>query len=221
MQKALCLRWSGEYERASSTLDRIPLFFVNDSVRKRIVFERALNYYFNGKFDLALGEIKVLEDMFQGKPPKGDVLLHALILNEQQKWGEAKDMLLVNTSSGVFGNDSIAARSEILTLYSKSNIPKLKSKKTAFWLSFLPGAGIVYGGEPVEGTLNFVLNAAAFGFGIYEIYYGYYLTGYFTGGVFLEKFYLGGRKRADFLVDRTNYERARGFNAKAKSSLVK
>ncbi|SDC31616.1 hypothetical protein SAMN05216323_102542 [Williamwhitmania taraxaci] len=220
MQKALCLRWAGEYERASATLDRIPLFFVTDSVRKKVVFERALNYYLNGRFAQAEGEIRVLEDMFQGKLPVGSVLLCALILNEQQKWGDAKAMLLANASSGVFGNDSVAAKNRIMILYSDSNTPRLKSKNTAFWLSFLPGAGIAYGGEPAEGVLNFVMNAAAFGFGVYEIYYGYYLTGYFTGGILLEKFYLGGRKRADFLVERTNYERAKHFNKQAKSSLM-
>lgn len=221
MQKALCLRWAGEYERASATLDRIPLFFVTDSVRKKIVFERALNYYLSGRFAQAEGEVRVLEDQFQGKLPGASVILYALILNEQQKWEDAKAMLLANASSGVFGSDSVAAKNEILALYSNANIPRLKSKDKAFWLSFLPGAGIAYGGEPLEGALNFVLNAAAFGFGVYEIYYGYYLTGYFTGGILLEKFYLGGRKRADFLVDRSNYERAKGFNLQAKASLMK
>lgn len=181
-------------------------------------FEKALCYYLNGNFTLAEFEIRQLKEQQNAHyAAKHDILL-ALSLNQQLKWDDAKGVLSGIIAKSAFSNpqkDSLALALE--ELYTKENRPKLKKENTLFWISFVPGAGIAYAGKPLEGAFNFTLNATALGLGVLGILNGYYITGYAGGAIMLEKFYFGGRRRGEYLLKQTNYNRTRKFNQKVQS----
>ncbi len=105
-------------------------------------------------------------------------------------------------------------------LYSKKNIPKLKNEMFQFWISFIPGTGIMYAGKPLEGAVNFLLNATCLSLGVLGIINGYYITGYFGGSLVMEKFYFGGRRRGEYLLEKHNKQKAQQFNDRAKEMLL-
>lgn len=222
LQKASSLKQLKQYTAAIANLQRIPLFFLNDSTRNIVHFEKALCYYLNGDFTLAEFEVRQLKE--QQNPfysAKHDILL-ALSLNEQNKWANAKLVLGDVIAKSTFSQnqkDSLVATLNML--YSKRNLPKLKSENKLFWISFIPGAGIAYAGKPLEGAFNFTLNATALGLGVLGILNGYYITGYAGGAIMLEKFYFGGRRRSEYLLKQTNYTRSRRFNQEVKAIAIK
>ena len=217
IQKAQSLKQLKQYAEAITSLQRIPLFFLNDSTRSVVHFEKALCYYLNGDFTLTEFELRQLKEQQNAHyAAKHDILL-ALSLNEQLKWDDAKDILRSTITKSNFSNsqkDSLALALE--ELYTQANRPKLKKENTLFWISFIPGAGIAYAGKPLEGAFNFTLNATALGLGVLGIFNGYYITGYAGGAIILEKFYFGGRRRGEYLLKQTNYNRTRKFNQKVQ-----
>ena len=100
------------------------------------------------------------------------------------------------------------------------NIPDLKSKDEVYLLSFIPGMGIFYAGNKIEGIFNFSLNALPLAFGVSQILNGFYFTGYFGSTIILQKFYFGGRNRAKYLVNKYNFYTSEDYNLKLKKLLL-
>jgi hypothetical protein len=84
----------------------------------------------------------------------------------------------------------------------------------------IPGLGQAYAGNTIEGALNFTISLAFLSFGVYEIFEGFYITGYFVGAIGLNKVYFGGHARTTFLLHRNNYKKQRIFCTKIKNILV-
>ncbi|HQB79407.1 MAG TPA: tetratricopeptide repeat protein, partial [Tenuifilaceae bacterium] len=111
IQKAQSLKQLKQYAEAIASLQRIPLFFLNDSTRSVVHFEKALCYYLNGDFTLTEFELRQLKEQQNAHyAAKHDILL-ALSLNEQLKWDDAKDILRSTITKSNFSNsqkDSLA-----------------------------------------------------------------------------------------------------------------
>ena len=96
----------------------------------------------------------------------------------------------------------------------------MKSEKKANVLRMIPGLGQAYAGHPVEGLFNFTLNLAFLSFGAYEIFEGYYITGYFVGAIGINKVYFGGHARTAYLLRKHNYMQQKNFCEKIKSIIT-
>lgn len=214
----------GEIGESLQTLDRIHLHGINDSLRYEILYQKILCSYLTGNFTQTDSYIIQAEPIGGKLSERLEIQLSALkilSLNEQFKWDLARDELMnVAKHNDFLNSDNQDFFNNLISLYSKDSIPKMKSENILFWVSFIPGGGIIYAGKPLEGAFNFLLNTSALSFGLYQIYYGYYFTGYFGGAILLEKFYFGGRKRAEFLLEKRNTEKAAEFNKRIKSVLI-
>jgi len=98
-------------------------------------------------------------------------------------------------------------------LYINNKPKKFKDPDIAHKLAmFIPGSGHIYSGAIGEGIINFLLNASALGFGAWHTYTGYYFTAYVVGVTSLERFYTGGKRRAENLAEWKNTENANKLN---------
>ncbi|MEZ5199231.1 MAG: hypothetical protein R2764_23450, partial [Bacteroidales bacterium] len=76
--------------------------------------------------------------------------------------------------------------------------------KAENWSRFIPGTGQIYAGRAGEGTVNFLINASVLTFAGFQVYNGFYITGYLAGLGFFNKTYHGGIKRAGVLASYKN-----------------
>jgi len=119
-------------------------------------------------------------------------LLEALNNDELGDYSAAKESLTqyFEANFSQFRADSLNMCLRITT--AEEVYHELKARRWRKYLNILPGLGL-YMQVSVIGAFNFLLNAACLTAGVYEIYYGFYFTGYFAGAAVLSKFYFGGR----------------------------
>ena len=208
-QKALCYRQLQRHEDALSELNRINLFSADDTLRTLIFYEKAFNYLLSDHITQALLNINHINEKKLPQSTWTNIQpLKILILNRNREWERAEsvfnswiDTLIVDKKLTENWNDSIDA------FYAENNLPKNYSEETARnWSRFIPGAGHAYAGHPWEGAASFLLNASALGFGLHQLWYRYYFTGYVAGLGIFHKTYFGGMERAGHLanIERTN-----------------
>jgi TM2 domain-containing membrane protein YozV len=171
----------------------------------------------NHNFQEALWNIKRINDKQISKSVYKDILpLKMLILNHNRNWEKAEnnlkkwiDLLSYTPKKSTQLKDSIR------NLYANQKLPKNYSQEKAKNFSrFIPGAGHAYTGHVLEGIGNFVLNAAVLGFGVHQIWYGYYFTGYLGGLGIFYKTYFGGMERAAYLARTEKSKEMTKFNEK-------
>ena len=223
LRKALSYRHLNRYKDALSELDRIPLFSISDTLIAKVLYEKAFNLLLLNKHEEALWNIRRIEKSRTGNLPGKMVPLEIIILNNTRKYKQAQSIFL-SWADHVM-RDSVKARQwkdSIHQLYSKENLPKNYSEEKARNLSrFIPGAGHVYAGHPWEGAASFVLNGAAIGFGIHQLWYKYYFTAYLAGfGVFY-KSYFGGMNRAAHLAEIARHNEMEAFNDRCAELIMK
>lgn len=222
--KTNILKLGNDFERAYSTVARIPMFGLTDSVRFEVLYQRMLCSYLTERFaeadayatQIAQNPLYLVEGNHERV-----ILFRVLILNEMQKWDEAAQ-LLYGLAESVPHNDTMREEyNDLLKHYAKGQVPRLRSEKTLFWVSLFPGAGIVYAGKPLEGVLSFLINSTILALGVHQFYHGYYITGYIGGATLLEKFYTGGRKRSEYLLRKRNFALTNEFNSRVKGSVIR
>ena len=222
-KKALCYKKMGEYGRSLEELQ--PIFFSNqaDSLYQYISYELALCNFLNGDSARALWKI---EEYFHQSKDSASFFhflpIKILALNETMKWEEAKRSFLQFVDMQNLSTEKQAEMEKIVNeLYSKKNLPKIKSvKKAENWSRFLPGAGQMYTGNVGEGVINFLINASVLTFAGIQAYNGFYITGYLGGLGFFNKTYHGGIKRAGVLANQTNEKQLSNFNLEVNNELI-
>ena len=222
--KSLCFKNLNDHKRAIEELNKINVFNLPDTLFYKIRYAQAYSYFLNNEPNKSLWNIEEIRIRFPDSLKITEIVpLNILCLNAIGKWSEAKylwQFFLKN--AGLEDSVKIVFLEEIEALYSKRNIPKIYSAKTAETLSrFIPGAGQMYCGEFMEGSFNFIMNAAILAFAGYEFYMKYYITGYFVGLGLLNKTYNGGWHRAELLAEEKNFEEIRKFNLKTSTLLMR
>jgi tetratricopeptide (TPR) repeat protein len=217
-KRGMCFKNLKEFQKAYNTLKRINYKFVPDSQTAIYRYNTALCAYLSGNYEDVIFQLASFNDNQLSEFSNNLLLLNILTLNEMQKWNEARGLALeyLRKQPTIKNIDSCSAI--INGMYNKS--PQIRSHKVANYLAVVPGLGQAYAGKPGEGIINFGCNAAFLGIGVYSVYYQYYLTGYFVGGIGLSKFYFGGHSRTDFLIDQLNYKRSKKFNQQVKNILT-
>ncbi|MCF8296333.1 MAG: hypothetical protein K9J13_02210 [Saprospiraceae bacterium] len=224
LHQANSLKQINEFEKAQRSLERVNYYGLTDSLHYAVRHETALCAYLASNFTDAEAQfVQMRYYLKDSKIISKTSLLEVLTYNELLKWDTAQ-IIVENYINGL--NLNPVAKDSLLEnfklIYDKKEIPKIRSVKKAKAMStFLPGLGQIYAGYPLEGVLNFGLQAASLGLGVIGIYYKYYLTGYFGGFALFQKFYFGGITRTEYLVEKKNYQNIRKFNDNVKMKLMK
>ena len=214
-KKALCYRHLGRYEDALSEIRRIALFHAEDSFKTKVLYEKAFNLLLSNYYSEALLTIKQIKEGEISESIISNILpLKILILNRNRKWNQAKSVFYRWLKTLSYSEKMLRQwKDTISVFYSESRLPANYSGKTARnWSRFIPGAGQTYAGHPWEGAGSFLLNGAAMGLGIQQIWNGFYFTGYVAGFGIFYKTYFGGMERAANLADIENENEMVSFN---------
>lgn len=250
LRKAECLKHLLQFEKAERNLNRANFAALNDTLIFRVRFQTALCAYLGGNFSNAESQLiqihYFIKDsiyygkwlMEDGKREKKEsdnkkypfsiyhhtsyILLYALVLNEQNRWDEAKEKIVkwINLTD-YYPSIKDSLLNIIGEIYQSSGYPKLKNLKKAQILSrFLPGSGQIYTGYFWDGLTNVSLQLTALAFTGYAIYSAYYITAFVIGYVIFGKFYVGGINHLKYLVNKKNYELLRGYNNRLKKDVL-
>ncbi len=218
------LKQLADYESAERALAVIDFIKLSDSLRFVVKYEAAFCAYLCGNFTKAELHLEELNySLSDSAVIVNSYLLYTLILNEQAKWTEAKKYLtsFINKSSRFSDSLKPFMLGEVNSLYSKTNLPKLKNVIKAGNLSkILPGLGQMYAGYFWEGAGSFMFNITTLGLTVAGIYYHYYITSVMFGFATFERFYIGNTHRAELLAKKTNYKRKKTYNEKLKNYVL-
>lgn len=183
----------GRYKDAAGTLGRM---VTADTLTPWVFQQMALCNYLAGEY----GECDYALTRLEFEQPDTNAFsaykwLKVMCLNQMQRWVEARSYCV--TMFTQLGKDTTWVDS----MYRVSERLKLKSEKKAEALStFLPGAGQLYAGAGGHGVINAGIILSCLGWGTYNFFQGYYITGVFTGYLLGYTFYTGGNTYAVQLV---------------------
>ena len=212
--KSDCYKQAGEYDKSLKCLKLVPTIGLERDSVFDLYYNVAVLSYLAKDFEESATQLIKLEFLDSLKSYSNNCfLVRILVLNEMGKWDSAKR--LIEKSQYFFPEQKI----ELINAY--KNKPKIFNKKRLEWYSrIIPGSGQVIIGRPFEGFASFILCAASLSFGVYNVYYSYYFTGYFLGAGFLNGFYYGGIRRFNLLVENENQRRIQNLNFKI-SNIIK
>jgi tetratricopeptide (TPR) repeat protein len=214
-----CFKQMRQFDKASEELLRVRLFTLNQAQMVEYFYEKILCYYLSGAFVEAQSAI---DEMYLSLPDSSlttsTLVLQTLVYNELQQWDNARQTALLYARTFPSPQrENLEAMIE--QMYAKKNLPKLKRERVSRTLAFVPGLAHIYAGYWMEGSVSFLLNSAALAFGVYEVWHGYYITGYLFGAGILSATYFGGFSRAAQLLQQRNEESIRLFNNNVKKAL--
>ena len=222
-RKALSYRYLHRYDDAVTELGRIPLFSVADSMKARVLYEKAFNLLLMEKYEEALWNFRRIENRYPRQLSSSMIPLEIIILNHSRKWKEAKETFLSWVDSVTTDSAKVLLwKDSVKTLYHDDHIPKNYKEEKARNLSrFIPGAGHVYAGHPWEGAASFLLNGATAGLAIHQLWYKYYFTAYIAGFGILYKSYFGGMERAAHLAKNARHNEMEHFNDECSALIMR
>lgn len=219
-KKALCYKYLEQYSRGLTELQQLMYVDLPDSLQFKYRYQTALLAYLSGDFMVAESVFKQMELFVKDSPERNDIwLLRTLNYNELLAWDQAFESGIKYLHTAQHDSSEIFIQ-KWKNLYDADRLPRLKKSKLANVLRMVPGLGQIYAGGWAEGIFNFILNASFLAIGVDQVLKSYYVTGYFTAAIPISKFYFGGQRRTQFLVEKTNYERIRAFNECAKMFLL-
>ncbi len=200
----------GQYQIANNILLSIPIIGFDSTKFVQWYYNLALNSFLIGNFEESKSFLSERKK-YGGKTSDNieNELLTILVFSELMQWDSIKPIVIQSPYLQVWQKDSI------LTLLECK--PKILNRSKLEWYNrFIPGSGHIIAGHFWEGLTSFILCASALTFGIYEIYNGYYITGYFLGAGFLNSFYSGGLRRIQLITDYENNNRKLKYNNQLK-----
>ena len=202
---------------AANTLSRIALKGASDSLVHHVMHQTALCNYLDGHFqgaenDLLQMKIEIKDSSLTNR----SLFLKILVLNEQEKWAEARILFTDYLKLNHIAPDSAYLYDFI------DNKKTFKSRKTARVLSsILPGSGQIYAGKFWRGMTSLALQGAAVAFGIQSFQTGYYVSAVFAGLPIFSTLYEGGGRHAVFLVAQHNREQKEKINMTIRAYILR
>lgn len=216
LKRSYCLKNEGNYNKAISVLDNIQPLQLPDSIVYALYYEQILNAYLNQQYELASAKIELLNFYIKDSvKTRSSFLLQALVYNNLYKWDEAEKYLKAWVTDQSYANDSLNKVLAIDKLY-KAELPKIKKPYKALSMSsFIPGLGQLYAGYPGEAALSaFICSGLLAGSFYIIIWEKYWITGWLGGLSLFNKFYTGGKLRAEYLAKQRNILEMNEFNHK-------
>ena len=222
-RKALCYKKMNKFDQALSELQPIYFSDSSDSLYRLVCYEQSLCFYLNGEPARALWKI---DEFFHRSTDSTSfqyfLPVKILCLNQTSRWEEAKASFLQYIDMQDFSPEKkTEIEATVIKLYGKKKRPHIKSVNKAENLSrFIPGSGQIYAGNEGEGIINFLINASILTFAGFQVYNGFYITGYLAGLGFFNKTYHGGIKRAGVIATQKNQELIVDFNTRITSMIL-
>lgn len=225
LKKSDCFLQSGNYEEAEKTTERLIYSGLNDTLVTECRYHSALCSYLAGNFSNAENHLLQMQAFVKDSTlTRPSLPLYALVLNELQRWEEAKQKALQAIRvSGLSDTEKDTLAKKVNSLYTPANYPHLKNMvKAQNMSSFLPGLGQLYAGYFGEGVASALVNAASLGLVAYLIIAPphLYLTGLLGASPLFTKFYFGGINRLAYLVEKRNYKVLRNYNDSLKKMIL-
>ncbi len=208
-RKAECFKKAGNYRKAADITERYVSRYAD--FRQLALCRFLDNDFISAAFAVDRCEMvcdTLGEDM---------LLMKMLALNGQALYDSAHavGMLLADRHRELTGSDMAPM---IDSLYSKT--PRLKKESLGWLLSLVPGLGHAYAGEYGLAAVAFLMNAAALGFGVWQVYEGCYITAWLGGAGLLSVTYPGAMRSAEYGVRKANYECTSTFNAACRQRVM-
>lgn len=224
LKKAECFKQMENFSEAEKITERIIYTNLSDTLIAEARYQSALCSYLSGNFSNAENHLLQMHSFIKDSSlTKNSLPLYSLVLNELQRWSEAKEKIIkAITISEMKNAEKENLKKIVEKLYAPENYPHLKKLAKAQKMSaILPGLGQLYAGYFWEGAASSFLNAASLGLTGYFIYAKLYFTAATIGTSVFGKFYLGGSNRLEYLVAKKNYKLLRGYNDNLKTIILK
>lgn len=218
LKKTKCLRSIGNYADAYLETTKLDLSKQNSFYEENI-YESAICAYLFEHYNEALIWIEQLKTIPNFTKQKEILLIETLSNSQLKQWENAHNAANTYINIAYLNEQRTNKINEINNIFTHK-LPRLKNEKVLEYLMIVPGLGQAYTGYPFEGLLNAGMNLSFLAFGAYQFYYGFYITGYFTGALGINKVYFGGQSRSHFLLEKHNYEELKKFDANLKNTLL-
>lgn len=206
--KAECYKRMARYERAAATLERYAQSYGD-------YLQIALCHYMGEAFPKTVETCENARLLFD-TVTADLLLLQTLALNELYLYDSAHAVAQRLVTLLPATDDRL--RDTVDALYAQS--PKLKSETTARWLSLCPGLGHLYAGYLLEAATAAAINAAAMGFGVWQVLEHCYITAYIGGAGLLSATWPGAMQSAEIHARKTNQRRTAEFNRHCRERLI-
>lgn len=154
-RKTQCLKQQRLFEQAVHFIKPYLSENLPDSARYQLLIEQIVCAYLAGNYKTAISIIEQIKIQFPLQKADSKLLLiEILSLNQLQQWKQAAEAYAVFVRKG---NDLITIENPYLQL------PRLKSVDKAQWLAtFIPGAGQMYAGKPLEALVSIIIQGLDF-----------------------------------------------------------
>ncbi len=214
--KLSCLKQQQKFKEAVSFVASGRTLQLPDTLKCVLLYEEAVCSYLAGSFENTISLSEELENVYPSYFGLGMLqVITILSLNELNRWQDASIYYTAFLQKYALQNNN----DTLPDLYKK--IPKLKKENTAQWLStFLPGAGQMYAGKPLEGLVSILLQGAGVYYGITSWQDGYYISAWLVGLGSFGSFHNGSVRRSEILVHQYNRKKIIGFNQEVKKQLI-
>ncbi len=203
-RKVQCYRNEGRYDKAAETWERC-------ATTQEDYFNYIMCLYLSDQYEKVIELAESCRLLFDSTDMR-ILLLEVLSLNETGSYGKAQGV------AQEMARQSNIDGTIIDSIY--KNCPKLKKEEVAMWLSIVPGLGHLYAGCYGKAVTAFLINAAALGFGLWQVFEKFYITAYIGGAGMLSITYLGNFKSANYYVRKSNYTKTIRFNKDCKKMLM-
>jgi tetratricopeptide (TPR) repeat protein len=223
IKRSYSLKAMNQNYEAYKTLVRVSDLKIGDSLRCVAFYELALNLYLSSYFaDAERYCARISALPINSQESKHSVFLHALILNELNRYKQAFAKLNEYCSLieiPISTRDSLV--NFVSNYYSEKSIPSLKSVKKGRRLSkALPGAGLFYAGKPGKALGNIAFQLFALAYTAANVYVGNYGTAATVGFFMIRSFYFGGINQVSDAINKRNYFKTKTFNDNFRKSFI-
>jgi hypothetical protein len=209
LEKGIIYRRMELYADAIATLNRIPSGTQSDSLLCGIGYEKAFSYYMLGAYSNALDAMSGQNCITTAEAQ----ILFLMILIENEQWDDfIQGYLEISEKNGI--TDTASVRKDL-------SDRSLADAQDYVRKASVPGRGLIKAGFVKDGVTSILLQVACVGFGAYEIYTGFYLTGIFSGIQPARRFYRGSKLLTQSRIEKKNADKIEALKKKGYSYIEK
>ena len=215
LKKTYSLKAQSQYKAGYENLLRANLFDNSDSLNFLLRYELVINAYLAETYDIAYNQLQQLNHFVASEKLKfGVSFLEILILNEMQRWTEARDKLIIY-------NDTRQANFNIDSLYNFIDKPKIRDlKKNEVPLMLAPGLMQLREGKPLDAFFSATIRGSLIYLLIDQFSKNYFFSGSFSAAALYFVFYQGAVKHATELIKNRNAKKITSYNHRIKHALM-
>jgi hypothetical protein len=207
LEKGLLYKSRGDHSKCYTTLQRISFTTPDTTFLSRVTYEKTLSLLLLHDYDNALTESWEMEKY--GIDRREEKVLYLMVLLENERWEDFKNTFAQQASAVNF-SDTVGLEKHFTTL-------PLLDEEYYYRKSSFPGRGLIKTGYSRQGITNILLQTTFVAFTAYNVYTGFYFTGFFSGVQPTRRFYRGGRILTTSLVRKKNEGLIRAVKEKGYS----